>query len=247
MTDAALSAPPTPFKGLAPFGESELDMLLFFGREREIEVIAANLVASRLTVLYGPSGVGKTSLLRAGVVTRLRRDEAAGVVVHANWSGDSSESLLRAIEAEARRVRPDIDLDLRRRSLAEAMADWDAAIGSDVYLVLDQFEEYFLYHESGGPFEELAGIIRGRELRANFLISIREDALAQLDAFKTQIPNLFGNSLRLDRLDRQAAKRAILGPIERYNELAGEADLVVADDELVVEASSTPSRPAGSN
>ena len=118
MTDAALSAPPTPFKGLAPFGESELDMLLFFGREREIEVIAANLVASRLTVLYGPSGVGKTSLLRAGVVTRLRRDEAAGVVVHANWSGDSSEGLLRAIEEEARRVRSDIDLDIRGRSLA---------------------------------------------------------------------------------------------------------------------------------
>jgi hypothetical protein len=210
LTDAALSAPPTPFKGLAPFGESELDMLLFFGREREIEVIAANLVASRLTVLYGPSGVGKTSLLRAGVVTRLRRDEAAGVVVHANWSGESSDGLLRAIEEEARRVRPDIDLDLHGRSLAEAMADWDATIGGELYVVLDQFEEYFLYHESGGPFEELAEIIRGREHRANFLISIREDALAQLDAFKTQIPNLFGNSLRLDRLDRQAAKRAIL-------------------------------------
>ena len=235
MTDAALSAPPTPFKGLAPFGESELDTLLFFGREREIEVIAANLVASRLTVLYGPSGVGKTSLLRAGVVTRLRRDEAAGVVVHANWSGDSSEGLLRAIEEEARRVRPDIDLDLRGRSLAEATAHWDSTIGGELYVVLDQFEEYFLYHESGGPFEELAEIIRGREHRTNFLISIREDALAQLDAFKTQIPNLFGNSLRLDRLDRQAAKRAIFGPIERYNELAGEADPVVADDELVDE------------
>ena len=235
MTDAALSAPPTPFKGLAPFGESALDTLLFFGREREIEVIAANLVASRLTVLYGPSGVGKTSLLRAGVVTRLRRDEAAGVVVHANWSGDSSDGLLRSIEEEAHRVRPDIDLDLRGRSLAEAMADWGATIGGELYVVLDQFEEYFLYHESGGPFEELAEIIRGREHRANFLISIREDALAQLDAFKTQIPNLFGNSLRLDRLDRQAAKRAILGPIERYNELAGEADPVVADDELVDE------------
>ena len=33
---------------------------------------ASNLVASRLTVLYGPSGVGKSSLLRAGVVLRLR-------------------------------------------------------------------------------------------------------------------------------------------------------------------------------
>ena len=64
--------PPTPFKGLARFGDSELDERFFFGRERETEVVAANLMASRLTVLYGPSGVGKSSLLRAGVARRLR-------------------------------------------------------------------------------------------------------------------------------------------------------------------------------
>ena len=66
------TAPRSPFRGLAPFGDSELDALLFFGREREAEVIAANLMAAKLTVLYGPSGVGKTSVVRAGVATRLR-------------------------------------------------------------------------------------------------------------------------------------------------------------------------------
>jgi WD40 repeat protein len=235
LTEATLAAPPTPFKGLAPFGESELDTLLFFGREREIEVIAANLVASRLTILYGPSGVGKTSLLRAGVVTRLRNDEGAGVLVLSTWSSDPIDGLLRAMEEEARRVRPGVGIDFRGRSLADALADWSDAIGGELYVVLDQFEEYFLYHESGGPFDELAEIIRGREHRANFLISIREDALAQLDAFKTQLPNLFGNSLRLDLLDRLAATRAIVGPLERYNELAGGAEPVVAEDELVEE------------
>jgi WD40 repeat protein len=235
LTQAALSAPPNPFKGLAPFGESALDTLLFFGREREIEVIAANLVASRLTVLYGPSGVGKTSLLRAGVVTHLRNDEGAGVLVLSTWSTDPIDGLLRAMEEEARRVRPGVGMDFRGRSLAGALADWSDAIGGELYVVLDQFEEYFLYHESGGPFEELAEIIRGREHRANFLISIREDALAQLDAFKTKVPNLFGNSLRLDRLDRHAAMRAIRGPLERYNALAAGDEPVLAEDELVEE------------
>ena len=54
----------SPFRGLSPFGDSELDSLLFFGRERESEVIAANLMAAKLTLLYGPSGVGKTSAAR---------------------------------------------------------------------------------------------------------------------------------------------------------------------------------------
>ena len=47
-----------PYRGLAPFGDSELDALLFFGRERETEIVTANVIGSRLTVLYGSSGVG---------------------------------------------------------------------------------------------------------------------------------------------------------------------------------------------
>ncbi len=43
-----------PFRGLSPFGESELDSLLFFGREHETEIAVANLLAARLTILYGP-------------------------------------------------------------------------------------------------------------------------------------------------------------------------------------------------
>jgi len=58
MSAAPVAAPDAPFKGLAPFEDSPLDALLFFGREREIEIIGANVLASRLTVLYGPSGDG---------------------------------------------------------------------------------------------------------------------------------------------------------------------------------------------
>ena len=66
------AVPLSPYKGLAAFEDSDLDALLFFGREREREVIVANLLASKLTVLYGPSGVGKSSILRASVARRLR-------------------------------------------------------------------------------------------------------------------------------------------------------------------------------
>ena len=82
MTVSA-EAPPTPFKGLAAFQDTELDALLFYGREREREVVVANLLASRLTVLYGASGVGKTSLLRAAVVQRFREAGVFGRQLHA--------------------------------------------------------------------------------------------------------------------------------------------------------------------
>jgi WD40 repeat protein len=219
-----VSAPPAPFKGLAPFEDSAFDALLFFGREREIEVIVANLMANRLTVLYGPSGVGKTSLLRAGLAQRLRQDPEAVVVVASSWGGDPVEDLLDATENTVRALAdPPLESLRRTGSLADTLGSLARRLDNDVYLVLDQFEEYFLYHEGesgpGSLMDDLPEALGRRGLRANFLIGTREDSLAQLDAFKGRIPHLFANTLRLDPLDRRAGEAAIVGPIREYNRL----------------------------
>ena len=118
---------------LAAYDESDLDALLFFGREREIEVIAANLQAARLTVLYGPSGVGKSSVLRAGVARRLRQEPDASVKIVDTWAGDAVATVREAVEAT-----PD---------------------GVDLYLILDQFEEYFVYHRDEEGLASLLGAL----------------------------------------------------------------------------------------
>ncbi len=211
MSATALSS---PYKGLSPFGDSEVDALLFFGRERDVEVVVANLIASRLTVLYGPSGVGKSSLLRAGAARGLRAlPERPLVVVFSNWGEDPAESLAREIAAEA---------GVEQGSLGDTIRAAEDVHG-DLYLVLDQAEEYFLYHPQGSAFEDaLAGVL-SHPLRVNVLISLREDALAKLDRFKGRIPNILGNYLRLDRLDRRAGESAIVRPVERFHALGGEA------------------------
>ncbi|MBA3440048.1 MAG: ATP-binding protein, partial [Pyrinomonadaceae bacterium] len=61
----------SPYKGLIPYNEA--DAPFFFGREKETRLITANLFASSLTLLYGASGVGKSSVLRAGVAHELRQ------------------------------------------------------------------------------------------------------------------------------------------------------------------------------
>jgi len=215
-----MDTPATPFKGLAPFEASDVDALLFFGRDRERELIVANLLASRLTVLYGPVGVGKSSLLQAGVAHGLRQEVGPdgrpdyAVVVFDAWSDDPWEALQTAIDAE-----------LAGRDARE----------TDVLLLVDQTEEYFLYHarEHGpGTFAgELPGLVTDPSLRMSVLLAIREDALARLDRFKGSIPNLFSNYLRLDHLDREEARAAILGPVDRYNRLADEH--IEVEEELV--------------
>jgi WD40 repeat protein len=218
------SVPDSPYKGLASFEDSELDALLFFGREREIAAVAANVLASRLTVLYGPSGVGKSSLLGAGVARRLRELSGAPVVVHDTWAEDPEARLIASIHAECGEL-----------GATAGLVDTAAAAalqGGELHLLLDNFEEYILYHGVEGPLSAtLPELLRRPGLRVNVLLALRDDALAELDDFAGRIPELFSNLLRLDRLDRDAGRAAILGPLTRYSELVGET--FSAEDALV--------------
>src|SRR5207237_6779820 len=104
----------------------------------------------------------------------------------------------------------------------------------ELHLLLDQFEEYLLYHGLEGPLSEaLPELLRRPGLRVNVLLALRDDTLAELDEFAGRIPELFGNLLRLDRLDREAGRAAILGPLARYGELTGEQ---FGAEETLVEA-----------
>ena len=225
----------SPYKGLVPFEDSELDALLFFGRERESGIIGENVLASRLTVLYGPSGVGKTSVLRAGVAHRLRTQarrnveerghpEYAVVILDA-WSEDPVGSLRSAVRDELAAQFGSALLDDRQgESLAETFGRWADALACDLLLILDQAEEHFLYHQGEGGFTaELPELVTRPGLRVRVLLSLRDDALSKLDRFKGRIPNLFANYLRLDHLDRRSARDAVEKPVERYNELVGES------------------------
>ncbi|HKD95083.1 MAG TPA: hypothetical protein VKB43_10300 [Gaiellaceae bacterium] len=216
--------PESPYKGLASFEDSELDALLFFGREREIAAVAANVLATRLTVLYGPSGVGKSSLLYAGVARRLREQSAAPVVVHDAWAEDPAARLINSVHAECGEL-----------GATAGLVDTVAAAAQqngELHLLLDNFEEYMLYHGLEGPLSTaLPELLRRPGLRVNVLLALRDDALAELDDFAGRIPELFSNLLRLDRLDRNAGRAAILGPLVRYSELAGES--FTAEDALV--------------
>ncbi|HJU37679.1 MAG TPA: hypothetical protein VJ716_09725 [Gaiellaceae bacterium] len=228
--------PESPYKGLASFEDSELDALLFFGRKREVAAVAANVLANRLTVLYGPSGVGKSSLLHAGVARRLRELSGAPVVVHDSWAEDPAARLIASVHAECGEL-----------GATAGLVDTVAAAAyrsGELHLLLDNFEEYILYHGLEGPLSEtLPELLRRAGLRVNILLALRDDALAELDDFAGRIPELFSNLLRLDRLDREAGRDAILGPLRRYGELAGES--FTAEDALVEAVLEEASTEAG--
>ena len=107
-------------------------------------------------------------------------------------------------------------------------ADLDEPIRTELLVIFDQFEQYFVYHgDEDGPDTfavQFPQAVNRDDLRASFLISLREDAYTQLDRFEGRILNLFASNLRIEHLDEKAATAAIVKPVETYNELLGNAD-----------------------
>ena len=237
----------SPYVGLKPYTQENAAM--FFGRDREQTVLISNLRASRLTLLYAQSGAGKSSLLRAGVAVRLaelaqrdfnQRGTARNIpVVFSSWRDDPTVELIggiqKAIIPFLRRASPPTPAPDR---LDQAIQAASRATDAALLVILDQFEAYFPYQSGempNRPFaDELASCINRADLRAKFLISIREDAYSSLgDLFKGRISNVYGNYFHLEHLTRQAAREAIEKPIASFNKLHMDQVPVQIEPDLV--------------
>ena len=208
----------SPYQGLIPYDEK--DAPFFFGREKDTRLIIASLFASPLTLLYGASGVGKSSVLRAGVAYHLRQRDDLLVVVFSTWQGNPLSELKAAVAKAAMSVQPTGLSLAASASLDKYLAACSKQLGRRLMIILDQFEEYFLYQQQDEAFvEEFSQAVLQTMSPTSFLISIREDALAKLDRFEGHIPILFDNYLRIEHLSLKDAREAIEEPIKKYNSL----------------------------
>ncbi|HKP86238.1 MAG TPA: tetratricopeptide repeat protein [Blastocatellia bacterium] len=241
-----------PYKGLQPYTEEDRDY--FFGREQDTEIIASNLLIAPLTIFYGASGVGKSSVLQAGVIPRLRKESKVVVVFFNQWQGEAYDAALKAqvFEEVCRRASLSSDEALQKLQttlekkkplridtikLDELLLGCAEGFRLRILLILDQFEEYFLYHApttGGSGFEaEFARTVNHEEVGVNFMLSMREEELGKLDRFRQRIPSLLSNLLRLDNLDRDSATEAILKPLGKYNEGRADGEKVEIEPALV--------------
>jgi WD40 repeat protein len=217
-----------PYKDLLPY-ELE-DARYFFGRTTERRVIANNLRAAALTVFYGPSGVGKSSVLRAGITHDFRQDPEYLVIVFKDWL---DPAFARLNEVLRRRLAA---LNIAVKSAApqngsDPLDDLESLLVTadrTLLLILDQFEEYFKYHTSEKGQATFAGVLprllNRRDLPVNVLISLREDSMSVLDGFKGSVPRMLENRLSIDHLTPEEAFEAILRPLEVWNaEFPGKA------------------------
>lgn len=227
-----------PYIGLQPYTEVEQEY--FFGREGDARIISSNLYAAPLTVLYGASGVGKSSILQAAVVPHLRAAPRTAALVFRDWQSPAFLDALKSkcVKSVELALEKELALDLSM-PLDDLLIAAAKELRGTILILFDQFEEYFLYHGDceDNPFDaQFARAVNREDVRANFLIALREDGLSKLDHFSARIPNLLTNRVRLDHLDAATAAEAIRKPLEVFNRnfrdtappIAVEAELVQA-------------------
>jgi hypothetical protein len=187
-----------PYVGLSPFSAAQSQY--FFGRAIASRIAANNVITRPITVLYGASGVGKSSVLKAGLPAMLKtRFAGAAFELRDEWH----------------------DLPARMAWLGHAAGNAQRTRPNPHILILDQFEEYFLYPagEFGEAFESaLAELIGASDSNIRLLFSLRDDGLHKLDQFRFWLPGILDNTIALDHLDDGGVRDAIERPVEVYNQ-----------------------------
>ncbi len=213
----------SPYPGLRFFTEEEASR--FFGRESEVEALWGKLQAHRLLAVIGPSGAGKTSFVRAGVVAS--RPQGWGGLVctpGARPFGALAQALAPHLAGDAGAIVDLLRFEAAERALA-AVSRWRHA-HAGALLVVDQFEELFTLNppEVQARFAELLGRI-ANDADVHVLLSMRDDFLFECHGHPALEP-VFEGLTPIGPPSGPALRRALVEPARRAGYRFEDAALV---------------------
>ncbi|HSB37299.1 MAG TPA: protein kinase, partial [Thermoanaerobaculia bacterium] len=217
----------SPYPGLLSFKEEDAGR--FFGREEEVEALWRKLHDRKLLAVIGPSGAGKTSFVRAGVVAARPEGWAAIVATPGN-------APLRGL---ARALGPHLASDPEALRRLADFEDSDTAFEllsrwrrgrDDALVVVDQFEELFTLNppEMQALFASLLGRL-AIDADVHVLLSLRDDFLMRCHEHQA-LSSVFESLTPLGPMTPEGLQRALVEPAAKRGYLFEDDALV---DEMV--------------
>lgn len=199
--------PVRPYKFLDYYTENDAE--IFFGREEESRIIASKILAHRTFILHGRSGVGKSSVIRAGVVPLLKKQGHQVFIVRSFI--DPLHQIRDALEPfmGSEGIKKQLTITDLTRALDELQQT------HPFIFVFDQFEEFFsiLSETNRRNFiRDIGKLWASESIAIRFVFVLREDLLAEMSQLKSTIPDIFHYEFRLKRLNMEQAAKAILEP-----------------------------------
>ncbi|MBL0052845.1 MAG: ATP-binding protein [Bacteroidetes bacterium] len=226
--------PQRPFLGLRSFEENNKSQ--YGGRDTEIKEIFTQIKNTGLTVVFGKSGIGKTSLLKAGVIPELQKNLFFPMYVRIDFSSDKNPLFqLKDLVFQKLNEQDGTIPEFGTRTLWEYFHDIKLHNGlMTPVLILDQFEEVFTIGkdksrevleliieladlaENHVPmevqkrYEDNATIMSAKygERKYSVVLSLREDYLAQLESYKRYMPSINSSRYRVVQMTAMQALEA---------------------------------------
>ena len=214
-----------PYKGLRAFEEG--DAADFFGRDELVEELVKRLGQTRFLAVVGPSGSGKSSVVRAGLIPAIRRGAIAGSEGWRIADMFPGAHPLDGLEAALLRAAPEPPASLMEQlerdehGLHRAVLRLLPSDGSELVLVIDQFEEVFTLVEDEAVrthfLESLEAAATDPRSRLRVVVTLRADFYDRpllyrgfAELFKSRVEAVIP-------LSAEELERAISGPAERVD------------------------------
>ncbi|WP_437593636.1 nSTAND1 domain-containing NTPase [Sorangium sp. So ce1000] len=231
-----LGSDESPFAGLSSFQEADADR--FFGRAQDLAGVVARLRNQPLLALAGASGVGKSSLVRAGVIPALKRSgegwdalvlrpgrepmaALADLFSHAvaTPSAPPPAPVPLAALAGAATGAPLVE---RLRSepglLGAQLRAWSDGAQRHLLVFVDQFEELFTLGAPAGEREAflacLAGIADDASSPLRVVLAVRSDFLERMAEHEQFMAAMIRGLVFLRPMGREGLREALMRPIE---------------------------------
>ena len=225
----------SPYPGLRSFRRDKAD--IFFGREEQVDQLLAKLENCRFLAVVGVSGCGKSSLVRAGLLSALAGGFMASAgprwhVLEMRPGGHPLANLAQALVAgdtlnEGWKSRPDAE-SFVPPCCAAGRWDWSNCSANrfpdrnNLLLLVDQFEEIFRFHKHGDANEATAFInlllesARQHDLPIYVVITMRSDFLGDCSIFAGLPEAINDGQYLIPRLSREQCRAAVAGPAASF-------------------------------
>ena len=200
-----------PYKALLEFDIQ--DAALFYGRTIAIRELLTRIKRDQLTVLHAGSGLGKTSLVKAGIMPRLLADGNLPLYLRPYQTP--------VHKAVKRALLPNLDTTphLASLSLQDFLRQATSLMsGGQLVVIIDQFEELFTVQDEQARVEfidQLSTCLDDDLLPVRWILSMRDEWFGQLGAFRPHIRNPYANEYLLRPLSRAEAALVITQPAAR--------------------------------
>jgi WD40 repeat protein len=203
----------SPFKFLDSYTREDRD--IFFGREREIEELYHRVFESKIMLVYGVSGTGKSSLINCGLANKFQ--DTDWLPINVRRAGDILQSMAFAIQQAA--ITPVESENLNPKFFKKAVTSLYLDHYKPVFFIFDQIEELFIFgnRQEQKEFFQLVKALLESELSCRFIFVLRKEYLADVSEFERLIPTLMANRVNIERMTLSNASQAIEGPCKVSN------------------------------